>query len=133
MRKDDAKCAGIASHLHLPGTVLRMELPLSVSDLYVTANVGPVPGVAGLQAVAAGVPLVALQVSPDYRPRASDWIWSSHDPHEVGERAVELLRSPETLAELARRQREYLEANHSPAAMARDFDALYRDAIRARG
>ena len=31
-----------------------------------TANVGPVPGVAGLQAVAAGIPTIALQLRDDY-------------------------------------------------------------------
>lgn len=127
----DAQSLGIAGKLHLPGLVRRVELPLSVFDLYVTANVGPVCGVAGLQAVAAGLPVIALQLNPGHAGDG-DWIWSTSDPVELGDRAAELLASREQRRELAERQRAYLEANHSPAAMVRNFEAFYRDAIAAR-
>ncbi|MCH8615870.1 glycosyltransferase [Sphingomonas sp. SM33] len=127
----DAAAAGIADRLHLPGLIERIELPLSISDLYVTANVGAVSGVAGLQAVAAKVPVIAIQLRGDHSGE-SDWIWSSRNPAEVGDKAVELLRSDQTRNELAKRQYRHLQAEHSAAAMARSYGALYREAIRRR-
>lgn len=124
----DAKTAGIGDRLHLPGLVTQIEFPLSISDLYLTANVGPTPGVAGLQAIAAGVPTIAIQLSDDYRSQSADWIWSSRDLDRVGSEAVGLLRDPAKAGALAQRQQVYLDAHHSAAAMAAAYEQFYRDA-----
>ena len=125
----DAEASSIRDRLHLTGLVREIELPLAISDLYVTANVGPVPGVAGLQAVAAGVTTIAVQLSPDYSPASPDWIWSSRDADEIASRAIELLRDPAAAKELATRQAAHLEKHHSASAMAEAYEAFYRDAI----
>jgi glycosyltransferase involved in cell wall biosynthesis len=125
----DAKEAGLADRLHLPGLVTEIELPLAVSDLYVTANVGPVPGVAGLQAVAAGIPVVALQLRGDYAAGPGDWIWSSSDAREIASKAVELLRDPSASGVMAKKQAVHLSTHHSAPAMAAAYEEFYRDAI----
>jgi glycosyltransferase involved in cell wall biosynthesis len=128
----DAAAAGISDSLHLPGLIERVELPLSITDLYVTANVGPVPGVAGLQAIAAGIPVIAIQLSNEYASSEKDWIWSSRDPQAVARQAVQLLQSAELRKELSARQKAHLTANHSAEAMARNYESLYREAMRRR-
>ncbi|WP_395623759.1 glycosyltransferase [Sphingomonas daechungensis] len=128
MIEADAKAAGISERLHMAGIITDMAEPLAISDLYITANVGPVPGVAGLQAIAVGVPVIAIQLSDVYPSPANDWIWSSKDPQEIADKAVALLRSPSEAKALAQRQSEHLQAHHSAAAMAAAYDDFYRDA-----
>jgi glycosyltransferase involved in cell wall biosynthesis len=130
--ESDAKAAGIRDRLHLPGLVKEIELPLAIADLYVTANVGSVPGVAGLQAVGTGVPTIALQLRDDYSAGSEDWIWSSSIADALAERAVQLLRDPGDARELTDRQSEHLRMHHSAEAMAAAYDRFYRDAIERR-
>jgi glycosyltransferase involved in cell wall biosynthesis len=130
--ESDADSSGIRDRLHLTGLVREIELPLAISDVYVTANVGSVPGVAGLQAVAAGLPVIAMQLREDYSGGAADWIWSSNDPDAIAARAMELISSPEAAGELTDRQARHLRAHHSAEAMAANYDLFYRDAIQAK-
>ena len=125
---------GLEGRVHLPGLVRDLSPPMAVMDLYITSNVGSVPGVAGLQAVAAGLPVVALQLADGYVPSAQDWLWSSSSEAEVAARVVELLRLPEQARVIASAQKAYVEAHHSPGAMAAAYEALYREAsARRRG
>jgi glycosyltransferase involved in cell wall biosynthesis len=128
----DAKALGIREKLHFAGLVREIERPLAISDLYVTANVGPVSGVAGLQAIAAGVPTIAIQLRDDYSPPATDWIWSSRDPKEIAQRAADLLRNPAAAKALVAAQQQHLEAHHSAAAMAAAYERFYQAAIAAK-
>ena len=128
----DAKALGIHERLHFAGLVSEIERPLAISDLYVTANVGAVSGVAGLQAIAAGIPTIAIQLRDDYSPAPTDWIWSSRDPKEIAERAAELMRDPAAAKALATAQQRHLEAHHSAAAMAAAYERFYQAAIAAK-
>ncbi len=126
--RDEIARQGLEGRVHLPGLVRDLAPPMAVMDLYVTSNVGPVPGVAGLQAIAAGLPAVALQLVDGYSPGEKDWLWSSASEAEVAARVVELLRSPEQAQAMAAAQRAYVEAHHSPRAMAAAYEELYREA-----
>ena len=128
----DAQALGICKKLHFAGLVREIERPLAISDLYMTANVGPVPGVAGLQAIAAGLPTIAIQLRDDYSTPPTDWIWSSRDPTEIARRAAELLRDPAAAKTLATAQGQHLEAHHSAAAMAAAYERFYQAAIEAK-
>lgn len=127
----DADALGIPERLHFAGLVRQIARPLAVSDLYVTANVGPVPGVAGLQAIAAGVPTIALQLRDDYADGLGDWIWSSREPTEIARRGVEILRDPVVAQRVIQSQSDHLQTNHSAAAMAEAYEAFYREAMAA--
>ena len=124
-----AEDAGIQDRLHLLGTVQQVELPLGISDLYLTANVGSSPGVAGLQAIAASVPTIAIQLTQGRAHDEDDWIWSSSDLQRVAEKAVSLLRDRHAADQLAERQSAYLEAHHSAAAMVSAYEDFYREAV----
>jgi glycosyltransferase involved in cell wall biosynthesis len=128
----DAMALGIRENLHFAGLVREIERPLAISDLYVTANVGPVSGVAGLQAIAAGIPTIAIQLRDEYSPPPTDWIWSSRDPKEIAQRAAELLRDPAAAKALATAQQQHLEAHHSAGAMAAAYERFYQAAIAAK-
>jgi len=119
-------------HVHLPGFVADPALPLSVMDLYFTLNVGPVAGVAALEAAAAGVPVLGLQLVDGYEPGEEDWIWSSADPRAVGERAATLLADAPARAELARRQSAQVASRHSVEVMAQAYQSLYERLLERR-
>lgn len=125
----DAEALGIRDRLHFAGLVREIERPLAISDLYVTANVGPVSGVAGLQAIAAGIPTIAIQLRDDYSPPPSDWIWSSREPAKIAERASELLLDRAAAEALVQAQKQHLAAQHSAATMATAYEHFYRAAI----
>lgn len=130
--REAAAAHGLGDRVHLPGLIRDLAPPMAVMDLYVTSNVGSVPGVAGLQAVAAGLPVVALQLAEGYMPGAQDWLWSSADEADVAAKAAELLRSPEQAKAMAAQQKAHVEAHHSPRAMAAAYEALYREAVSRR-
>jgi glycosyltransferase involved in cell wall biosynthesis len=130
--ESDADRAAIRDQVHMPGLVSEIERPLAISDLYLTANVGSVPGVAGLQAVASGVPVIGIQLRENYEPRSHDCIWSNRDPDEVASKAIGLLMQPAVAADLSRRQAAYLASNHSAASMAEQYEGFYGDAIAAK-
>ena len=122
---------GLTGRVHLIGEVRNVARALSIMDLYVTANVGSVCGVAGLQAIASGLPTVAVQLMDGYAQGEDDWIWSSSDERKVGGKAASLLHSPAKAQALAAAQSRYLDAHHSPAAMAAAYERFYDDAIAA--
>jgi glycosyltransferase involved in cell wall biosynthesis len=123
-----AATAGIADRLRLPGLAPDPSLPRALIDLYVTINVGPVTGLNGLEAAFAGVPVIAIQLLEHYVPNEDDWIWSSASLDAVAAEAVRLLGNAQARSVLGKRQRAYVEAHHTIAAMADAYEAFYREA-----
>lgn len=117
--------AGLGDRLHLPGLVIEPRIAMRLMDLYVSINVGPITGIAGLEAAATHVPLIALQTLPHHRLSDRDWIWSDARPKRVGEEAAQLLADPAARAAMAERQHAYVLSNHSAASMASAYEALY--------
>ena len=120
-----AAAEGIADRVHFPGLVVDVQLALSVIDLYVSINVGPITGLAGLEAAAAGLPVISLQARPDYGDGTGDWIWSSREPEGVAAEAVRLLESPNARATLAERQREHVRRHLSTDTAASAYQQFY--------
>jgi glycosyltransferase involved in cell wall biosynthesis len=127
-----ARDAGLEQRLHLPGLVLDAVGPFSIIDLYLTVAVGPTVGIAALEAALFGLPVLAVQLLPDYRPAPEDWIWSSVNPAHVAARAVELLRDPAVLHSLAERQHAHARKHYSAESMGKAYDQLYADALARR-
>ena len=95
--------------LSMPGLVNDPKTILQELDLYVGLSVEEITGIAGLEAVFSGVPVVGIQLSQTYKNGANDWIWSDQDPQIVASKIVSLLGNPDKLAEVAKDQ--YLVAN----------------------
>jgi len=127
-----AQALGVAELVHLPGLVLDREGPLGLIDLYLTVNVGPVTGIAALEASFAGLPVIALQFRRDYRNGACDWIPSYADPAALAKRAAELIGDESRLRELAVSQGAFAQAHHGVESMARAYDELYDAALDRR-
>lgn len=129
---EQARRLGLAERVHFPGLVLAPQEPLGLIDLYLTINVGVTTGIAALEAATCGVPVIAAQLSPDYRLRPGDWIWSSTDPRDVAARAAALLGDPAVLRAVAEKQQRYALKHHSVEVMARAYERLYEDALGRR-
>ncbi|AQR75537.1 glycosyltransferase [Sphingomonas sp. LM7] len=117
--------AGLGARLHLPGLVVEPRFALALMDVYVSMNVGPITGIAGLEAAAAGVPVIAVQALADYRRAPGDWIWSDPDPTQVGAEAARLLRDGADRAATGQRQKAHVLAHHSAAHMMHAYEDLY--------
>jgi glycosyltransferase involved in cell wall biosynthesis len=130
----ESRRLGIATQVHMPGLVLEPSEPIGLMDLYLTVNVGGITGIAALEAAFLGVPVIALQLQEAYEPKESDWIWSSHDPKQLGAKAVSLLSDREALRSLGARQQAHARTNFSVDAMAQAYEDLYQQALeRVRG
>ena len=123
---------GLADRVALPGLVVDPSVVLANLDLYLTMNVGPVTGLAGLEAVFAGVPSVAIQMQSDYGDGAADWIWSDKAASQVAGESLRLLASSSDRAALADRQRAYVDTHFSVGRAQDEYEALYARAIAKR-
>lgn len=127
------KSFGLDARIHTPGLALQPLLPMSLMDLYVVPNIGPITGVAGLEAALIGIPLIALQWDATYTCTANDWIWSHHDKEKIVSRAVELLEDKMQRAELAARQQSHAKLKFSVDAMFEAYMGVYQQAIERAG
>ena len=128
----EAARLGLGDRLHLPGLAVKPWVAASVMDLYVSMNVGPITGIAGLEAAAAGIPVIALQATSDYADGNRDWIWSDPEPVRVGTEAARLMQSPAERQAMGLRQAAYVRAHHSADAMLAAYFELYAKAGAAR-
>jgi len=122
----------IEDRVHLPGLATDVTKLLGVMDLYLTVNVGPITGIAALEAALSGLPIVAIQFRGDYSPSADDWVWSSPEPAAVAAKIAELLANPGALSKLARTQQGYATTHFTIASAARSYYALYEAALAER-
>lgn len=130
--EETARERGVADQVHMPGLVLDPAEPISLMDLFVTVNVGPITGIAALEAAFLGVPIIAIQLVKDHRPAEDDWIWSSSEPDELARKIVELLNDRAALKRLASRQRATARNRFTIEAMAQAYDELYHEALKRR-
>lgn len=105
---------------------------MALMDLYITVNVGPLTGIAALEASFSGLPVIAIQMVEGYRSRPEDWIWSSGDLGAVAREATRLLLDRGARRALAERQQAFVRANHTVEGMASSYYSLYEEALLVR-
>ncbi len=123
------EASGLEDKVHLPGIALDPFVPYSIMDLYITLNVGPLTGLAAMEAASSGVPVLAIQLLPEYQQNAEDWIWSSVDPLELAGYAVKLIQSPSDRQRLSEKQIAFIQEKHTTDAMVRSYYELYKICI----
>ena len=124
-----ARDMGLLSRLHLPGAVSKPLELMKACDLYISINVGPLTGIAGLEAAATSTPVIAIQARPDERPGPDDWIWSDFDPEQVAGRARQLLDRPDERFSLGQAQRQQVIDRYSAEAMSEAYLKLYSELL----
>jgi glycosyltransferase involved in cell wall biosynthesis len=112
--------------LSMPGLVQDPKSLLEDLDLYVGLNVEEITGIAGLEAVFSGVPVIGIQLVPSYVEGAKDWIWSSQNPIFIAERIVEYLENSTQLSMLAEEQYKVATQRFSVECMRDSYLSLYR-------
>ena len=116
---------GLSGTLSMPGLVQDPTEILEELDLYVTLNVEEVTGIAGLEAVFSGIPVVGIQLSPTYTNGDNDWIWSHQEPIIVARKIVEYLKNPSQLSLIAKAQFITAIERYSVEHMRDNYLALY--------
>ncbi|SKA89420.1 Glycosyltransferase involved in cell wall bisynthesis [Thiothrix eikelboomii] len=117
---------GISNFVTLPGLVENSRVTMSSFSLYVTMNVKGTTGISGLEATSQGIPTVAVQMTPGYTAKETDWIWSSESPKLVAEKILELLRDQTSLSQLAKVQKDFCIENFSATTMAKRYLDFYK-------
>jgi glycosyltransferase involved in cell wall biosynthesis len=118
---------GLSGNLSMPGLVQDPNLLFGNLDLYVTLNVEEVTGIAGLEAIFARIPVVGIQLSPNYTNGENDWIWSNHEPVVVARKIVEYLKNPNQLSLITKTQYTTAVERYSVERMLENYLALYRN------
>ena len=120
---------GMAGRVHLPGQVDSAAQAAVAMDLYITLAVGPIVGLAALEAASAGAPVIARQLSPDHQSEPAHWFWSSGAEAEIAAEAIRLLSARGDRTALAQRQQQHVLANFGAAAMAKAYEDFYRTVL----
>jgi len=123
------KNEGLEARIHTPGLSYNPYLPMSVMDLYLTLNVGPTTGIAALEAVFVGVPVIALQLDTNFQPSSNDWIWSNNDVQTVTEHMAELIKDAKARLNLVNRQLAHAQHYHTIANMHSAYFDFYLKVI----
>ena len=116
---------GLTTSLIMPGMVQTPNDFLDSLDLYITLNVEAITGIAGLEAVYAGIPVVGIQLSKNYENGSEDWIWSSQDSMALAQEIDEWFKDPTQLATVAQKQYKIASEIFSVERMRDNYLSLY--------
>ena len=120
-----AESLNLESQIVFPGIVYSPKPFLDSLDIYLTLNVEAITGIAGLEAVFNGIPVIALQLLPDYKATSDDWIWSSADPAEVASKIDEISRNPVLARRLIQNQQLVAKKRFKSKIMVKKYLRLY--------
>ena len=122
---DLANALGIADRLSLPGMVLDAGEVFSNLDLYISLNVEENTGIAGLEAIAFGLPVIGIQLVNDYKTTDEDWIYSSHDLVDLSDKIWFLLNNQHLSIPLKQAQHRVLVEEYSSTKMYSSYMEIY--------
>ena len=111
------------------GAVFLPQVFLESVDIYVTLNVEDITGIAGLEAIFNGIPVVAIQSLRGYRNSKDDWIWSSIDPAEVARKILEISQDSAQARALVVSQQLVAAERFRSEVMASKYIVLYTNGM----
>jgi len=123
-----AEDLGLTRSLTMPGLVLNPTEFLKTIDIYISLNVEEITGIAGLEAVFSGIPVVGIQLSQSYVNGSDDWIWSNQDPKSVAQKIVDCIKNQVELSNIAETQYKIASRIFSVERMRDEYLVLYGDA-----
>ena len=121
--------SNLRNDLNFSGLINGAEKFLSDVSIYVTLCVKNVSGIAGLEAVLSGVPVVGIQIDPNYGGGESDWIFSSRSDEVLANQIVHLIQNRAAYDAVRQAQYDYLVANLSIGKMANSYLEVYASAL----
>jgi glycosyltransferase involved in cell wall biosynthesis len=115
----------LSDEVEFTGFVTNADSFLTSVCLYVSLCVRDVTGIAGLEAILGGVPVVGIQLDRNYSLGSMDWIYSSSDLKSLSSRIVSLLDSQNALVGVLEAQSDYISNNLSIDRMASSYLNVY--------
>lgn len=98
-------------------------------DIYVSVSVGETAGISMIEAALCQLPVVAIQLTPDYTMQAEDWVWSNNDPKMVGQKIVQLITDESHKKALSVKQFQFVSKNFTAEAMYNAYKTFYQKVI----
>jgi glycosyltransferase involved in cell wall biosynthesis len=94
---------------------------LGTMDLYITRTVENMTGIAGLEAIGCGTPVIGLQSLRAFVVPQNAWIWSSNDPKKVAAKIIEYFDKPIQLEKLRILQHDVLVTKFNREIMVKEY------------
>jgi glycosyltransferase involved in cell wall biosynthesis len=121
------KDLGLENHVFLLGERDDVGSLLGASDLYVTSSHWEGLPVSVLEAMAAGLPVIATTVGelPTLVVRQAGSLVPPREPERLGMEIIHLLSNPDRIESMGMAGREHIQKNFSPAVWVRQLLTLY--------
>lgn len=130
--EEDIAGKGLGDLVQVPGGTQAMATALANVDVLVVPSLSEAFGIAAIEGLAAGLPVVASSIGgllDIIRPEENGLLVPPSDPGALAEAIRRLLHEPETAAAMGRRGMEDFERRFTPAAMARGYLEVYRKLV----
>jgi glycosyltransferase involved in cell wall biosynthesis len=130
-----AKELGVAEKIELPGVVPFDEVPnyLAAADLFCFASVTETQGLVTMEAMAAGLPVVAINAggTADVVENGRDALLTADDPHQLAQAIIRVLQDDELRQSLQTAASQKVET-FDIKRLAEQLITVYQQAIEAQ-
>jgi glycosyltransferase involved in cell wall biosynthesis len=124
------KQEGLEKIVLFKGKILITEEFFDLLDLFVSINTGETTGVAALEAIDAGVPVISYQRLEGYEPNQDSWIWSTGNLEQLAEAILSVVDTENGLTRLIQNQSRFLHDNFSEEVMLSSYLKAYNNTRR---
>jgi glycosyltransferase involved in cell wall biosynthesis len=115
--------------LDFTGKVIDQHKFLEELSIYITLNINELTGLAGMEAILAGIPVVGIQLIEEYESSLDDWIYSSASAEELSKYVVNLADDIEMYEKVKNNQFRILNEKFSIGVMANRYLEVYSSAL----
>jgi len=115
----------LENDVELIGNKMNKSDFLDTLNLYITLSTGTMPGVAGLESIRQGVPILGIQLQSDFTPVYSDWVYSTGELNELATKIRSLYHNPQSLKNIIDGQFDILTKFFNSQRMADDYLTIF--------
>jgi glycosyltransferase involved in cell wall biosynthesis len=91
--------------------------------------VGDISGIAGLEAISAGLPVFGIQISEDFFSENNNFILSLNNLETLASTICDVVNNPAKIAMVKENQKNIFDNNYHSSKMLRRYEDLYRNLI----